>query len=59
MIFVNGEWHYSQHRHDYYTIDDVSIDGGRSYLRLSGRISGYPIADFVVRNGVFERVDDE
>jgi len=30
----DGEWHYSQHRHDFYTIGDVSLDGQKRLLKL-------------------------
>jgi hypothetical protein len=56
MINVNGEYHYSRHRHDYYTIDDVSIDGGRAYLRLSGNVK-YPVSTFRVKDGEFSKVE--
>jgi hypothetical protein len=52
MVEVSGKLHYSQHRHDYYTIGDVSIDGGRSYLRIAGNL-GYPTKTFIVRDGNF------
>lgn len=32
----NGEWHYSQHRHDYVEVDGKVIDGGRAYMRGNG-----------------------
>lgn len=38
MKEYNGEWHYSQHRHDFYTIGDVSLDGGRAYFRCVGDV---------------------
>lgn len=53
MIEVNGQWHYSQHRHDFHTVGDVSIDGGRAYTRLSGNLSK-PKKVFVVKNGIYE-----
>lgn len=34
MIEVDGELHYSQHRHDFHTIGSISIDGGRAYDRI-------------------------
>ena len=34
MVEVDGELHYSQHRHDFRTIGDISIDGGRAYNRI-------------------------
>lgn len=36
MAEVNGELHYSQHRHDYRGIGNgVAIDGGRDYFRAT------------------------
>lgn len=35
MIEVNGEYHYSQHRHDYYSVGNFAIDGGRAYARFT------------------------
>lgn len=52
MIEVDGQWHYSQHRHDFYTIDDVSIDGGRAYLKLLGNIT-HSTKRFKVKDGAF------
>jgi hypothetical protein len=58
MIEVNGNFHYSQHRHDFYNIGDVSIDGGRSYLRVIGNYSK-KIKRFKVVNGNFVEVEHE
>lgn len=34
MIEVDGQFHYSQHRHDFRSIGNrISIDGGREYFR--------------------------
>lgn len=52
MLDIDGEMHYSQHRHDYYTIKDVSIDGGRAYLKMAGNLT-YPVKTLIVRNGEF------
>ena len=53
----NGEWHYSQHRHDFYTIGDVSLDGGRAYFRCVGNVSS-PTKWFEIKDGEFmEKVD--
>lgn len=52
MVQVDGEWHYSQDRHDYNTVGDVSIDGGRAYLRMVGNLS-HPVKTFKVKNGEF------
>jgi hypothetical protein len=36
MAEVNGELHYSQHRHDFRGVGNgVAIDGGRDYFRVS------------------------
>lgn len=48
----NGEWHYSQHRHDFYTIGDVSLDGGRAYFRCVGDVST-PTKFLKVKDGEF------
>ena len=48
----NGEWHYSQHRHDFYTIGDVSLDGGRAYFRVVGNVNK-PTKFFQVKDGQF------
>ena len=55
MIEVNGQWHYSQHRHDFYSVGGTSIDGGREYIRLVGDIN-VPRATLKVVNGQFEKV---
>lgn len=34
MIEVDDKLHYSQHRHDFRSIGNVSIDGGRAYARF-------------------------
>jgi len=61
MIKVNGQWHYSQHRHDFHSVGDVAIDGGRAYVKLVGNIN-VPRASMKVVNGEFfwfEDVEDE
>ena len=55
MIEVDGQWHYSQHRHDFYSVGGTSIDGGRAYIRLVGDIN-VPRATLKVVNGQFEKV---
>lgn len=53
----NGEWHYSQHRHDFYTVGDVSLDGGRAYFRCVGNVNS-PTKWFEIKDGEFvEKVD--
>jgi hypothetical protein len=54
----NGEWHYSQHRHDFYTIGDVSLDGGRAYFRCVGNVST-PTKWFEIKDGKFVEKTDE
>ena len=53
MIEVADEYHYSQHRYDFRTIDDVCIDGGRAYCRLIGNFKDYERKTFKVKDGVF------
>ena len=36
MIEVDGKYYYSQSHHDYKTVGDKMIDGGRAYIRSSG-----------------------
>lgn len=52
MKEYNSEWHYSQHRHDFYTIGDVSLDGGRAYFRCVGNVKS-PTKFFEVKDGEF------
>lgn len=58
MIEVNDQLHYSQHRHDFHSIGDVSIDGGRAYLRLSGNMT-HPTMKLKVKNGEFVEVKEK
>lgn len=58
MVEVEGDLHYSQHRHDFYSVGDVSIDGGRSYLRRVGNIS-HPVVSFRVKDGEFVEKENE
>lgn len=58
MVNVKDQWHYSQHRHDFYTVGDVSIDGGRAYVKLMGNID-VPRASLKVVNGQFEKVMED
>lgn len=46
----NGIYYYSQHRHDFFSINGKFIDGGRDYTRTNSRTT-----PFVVINGKFER----
>ena len=52
MKEVDGQWHYSQHRHDFYTVGDVSLDGGRAYFRVVGNVNK-PTKFFAVKDGEF------
>jgi hypothetical protein len=52
MVDVDGTLHYSQHRHDFYSVGDVSIDGGRAYLRRVGNIN-YPVVSLRLKDGEF------
>lgn len=54
----DGQYHYSQHRHDFYTVGDTSLDGGRAYTRLGGNIK-FSFQKFVVRSGLFHMDDEE
>jgi hypothetical protein len=57
MKEVDGQWHYSQHRHDFYTVGDVSLDGGRAYFRVVGNVN-LPTKFFAVKDGKFvEKVE--
>ena len=48
---VNGV--YSRNEHDFVPTGlDVSIDGGRDYLRLVGNISA-PVKTYIIKNGEF------
>jgi hypothetical protein len=52
MLFVNDEYHYSRHRHDFNSVGECSIDGGRAYTRRVGDLS-VPLVTFRLRNGNF------
>ena len=38
MIQVDGKYYYSQSHHDYKTVGDKMIDGGRQYIRSNGGV---------------------
>lgn len=57
MVEVDGEFHYSQHRHDYHCVGGVCIDGGRAYLRRSGDLSK-PVSKLKVIGGEFILIKD-
>jgi len=48
-----GDLHYSRHRHDYFSVDDKFIDGGRAYSR-----SNTPTRAYKVKDGGFHEVVD-
>ena len=56
MVKVNGQYHYSQHRHDFYSVGNVSLDGGRAYFKRVGDIS-IPACWFKVKDGEFVEQD--
>lgn len=58
MKQVNGKWHYSQHRHDFYSVGPVSIDGGRAYFRVVGDMS-LPTKFFEIKDGEFVEKNEE
>lgn len=50
MIEGKDGWEYSQHRHDYRTVGESTIDGGRAYIRRSGAAAFKPMR---VKDGEF------
>lgn len=56
MIEGPDGWEYSQHRHDYRSVGECSVDGGRSYFRRVGDLS-VPTKFMKIVNGEF--VDDD
>lgn len=57
MVEVDDKLHYSQHRHDYRSVGDVAIDGGRSYCRMVGNLS-HPKFYLKVKDGKFVEVKE-
>lgn len=56
MVKGSKGWVYSQHRHDYRSIDNTSaIDGGRSYVKRAGDINA-PYTVMKIIDGKFEEV---
>jgi hypothetical protein len=51
MIEYGGKLHYSQHRHDFYSVGASAIDGGRAYCRILNPI--YPTHSLRIKDGVF------
>jgi len=58
VMEVNGGWHYSQHRHDFYTVGDVSLDGGRAYFRCVGNVNR-PTKNVKIKDGNFVEEEQE
>jgi len=54
MLDTPSGYHYSQHRHDFLTVGDSSIDGGRAYTRLVG--NNVKTKQFKLTNGEFNEV---
>jgi len=52
MIQSAGQLHYSQHRHDFYSVGNICIDGGRAYFRRLGDMT-IPSRWFKVKDGEF------
>ena len=52
MIKVDGKYYYSQSHHDYKTVGDKMIDGGRAYIKSSGGTTVMRI-----KNGKFYAAD--
>lgn len=56
MIEGPDGWEYSQHRHDYRTVGDCAIDGGRAYVKRVGDLS-VPCKYMTVKDGVFVEME--
>jgi len=54
MLDTPSGYHYSQHRHDFFTVGDSSIDGGRAYTRLLG--NNVKTKQFKIKDGEFYEV---
>ena len=52
MIEGPNGWEYSQHRHDYRSVGECAIDGGRSYIKRVGDLS-VPIKYMKLVDGEF------
>ena len=52
MVEVDDRLHYSQHRHDFYSVGEVSLDGGRAYFRRVGDMT-VPSRWFKIKDGEF------
>ena len=56
MVDVNDQYHYSQHRHDFYSVGDVAVDGGRAYFRRVGDMT-IPSKWFKIKDGEFVELE--
>ena len=56
MVEVDGKLHYSQHRHDFYSVGGVAVDGGRAYFKRAGDMS-IPSKFLKVKDGEFTGID--
>ena len=56
MVEVDDRLHYSQHRHDFYSVGEVSLDGGRAYFRRVGDMT-VPSKWFKIKDGKFVEFD--
>lgn len=53
MIEVDGELHYSQHRHHFNSVKGIAIDGGRAYTKLVGDVSNAIVHRLRIKDGEF------
>ena len=59
---VSEQWVYSQHRHDYREVpgENIAIDGGRSYVRMTGDFNSAKVKTLIVKDGEFmEKIDED
>ena len=57
---MSEQWVYSQHRHDYREVpgENVFIDGGRSYVRMTGDFNSAKVKTLVVKDGEFKEKEN-
>lgn len=58
MVKGPAGWEYSQHRHDYRSVGDCAVDGGRAYFRRVGDLSA-PAKYMKIVDGKFVEMTDE
>ena len=56
MISHNGQWVYSQHRHDFRSAGNCIVDGGRAYFKRVGDLS-VECKHMTLREGHFVEVE--